>query len=63
MSFGYDRDNYDEKCYELAEHFLGRQASERDLRLLAWAIQDAVGNFLGPQGQALGHSRSDSSPF
>lgn len=37
--------SYDSKCYELAEHFLPSQASDRLKSLLAQAIQDRVEDF------------------
>jgi hypothetical protein len=37
--------SYDPKCYELAEHFLPSQASQRLKSELAQAIQDAVEDY------------------
>lgn len=38
--------SFDEKCYELAEHFLPSMASERLKAALAQTVQDAVEDYM-----------------
>jgi hypothetical protein len=52
---------YDQKCYELAEHFLDDSASVKRVSDLAQHIQDCIEGWLEYEPQALVDEYDDSN--